>query len=93
VSPIPSITPTILRAGTKINVIPAVAEADVDCRILPGTTLDSLEREVRGVVGDRVEIVFGLVYKPLESEPALPLFETIRHVLASTSPAPCWCPA
>jgi len=79
-------TPTILRAGTKINVIPAVAEADIDCRILPGTTLDSLEREVRGVVGDRVEIAFGPVYKPLEADPASPLFETMRHVLAEHEP-------
>jgi len=79
-------TPTILRAGTKINVIPAVAEADVDCRILPGTTLEALEREVRAVVGDRVEIAFGPVYTPLESDPASPLFETMRHVLAEHEP-------
>jgi acetylornithine deacetylase/succinyl-diaminopimelate desuccinylase-like protein len=75
-------TPTILRAGTKINVIPAVAEADVDCRILPGTTLAALEQEVRGVVGERVEIAFGPVYQPLESDPASPLFEMMRRVLA-----------
>ena len=79
-------TPTMLRAGTKINVIPAVAEADVDCRILPGTTLDSLEREVRGAIGDRVEIAFGPVYEPLESDPASPLFETMRQVLAEHEP-------
>jgi acetylornithine deacetylase/succinyl-diaminopimelate desuccinylase-like protein len=79
-------TPTILRAGTKINVIPAVAEADVDCRILPGTTLDSLEGELRAVVGSQVEIAFGPVYKPLESDPASPLFETMRDVLAEHEP-------
>ena len=79
-------TPTILRAGTKINVIPAVAEADVDCRILPGTTLDALEGELRAVVGSQVEIEFGPVYQPLESDPASPLFETMRHVLAEHAP-------
>ena len=79
-------TPTILRAGTKINVIPAVAEADVDCRILPGTTLDALEGELRAVVGSQVEIEFGPVYQPLESDPASPLFETMRHVLDEHAP-------
>ncbi len=79
-------TPTILRAGTKINVIPALAECDVDCRILPGTTPASLEREVRAVVGDEVELGFGPVYAPLESDPNSPLFETIRDVLAEHEP-------
>ncbi len=79
-------TPTILRAGTKINVIPAQAECDVDCRILPGTTLESLTEEVRAVVGNEVELEFGPVSPPLESDPASPLFETIRMVLAEHEP-------
>lgn len=79
-------TPTLLRAGTKINVIPAQADCDVDCRILPGTTPESLAEEVRAVVGDAVELEFGKVYPALESDPASPLFETIRAVLAEHEP-------
>jgi acetylornithine deacetylase/succinyl-diaminopimelate desuccinylase-like protein len=73
--------PTILHGGTKINVIPATAECDVDCRILPGTTFESLEKELRGVVGNEVEIDFGPMYNALESDPASPLFETISQVI------------
>jgi len=79
-------TPTILKAGTKINVIPAEAECQVDCRILPGTTLESLENELRAVVGDQVEIDFGPVYPALESDPDSPLFETIREVVTEIEP-------
>ena len=75
-------TPTILRAGSKINVIPAEAECDVDCRVLPGTTPESLEREVRAVVGHQVEISFAPMLPALESDPDSPLFETIRQVIA-----------
>ncbi|MBI4787607.1 MAG: M20/M25/M40 family metallo-hydrolase, partial [Chloroflexi bacterium] len=75
-------TPTILRAGTKINVIPAQAECDVDCRILPGTTRDSLEREVRAVVGNEIEIDFAPLLPWLESDPDSPLFDTISQVIA-----------
>jgi acetylornithine deacetylase/succinyl-diaminopimelate desuccinylase-like protein len=75
-------TPTILRAGAKINVIPAEAECQVDCRILPGTSLESLEQELRAVVGDDVEIEFMLPTPPLEADPNSPLFETIRQVVA-----------
>jgi acetylornithine deacetylase/succinyl-diaminopimelate desuccinylase-like protein len=74
-------TPTILRAGSKDNVIPAVAECKVDCRILPGTTLDSLEPQIRAVVGNQVEIEFDTVFPALESDPGSPLFETIRRIL------------
>lgn len=75
-------TPTMLRAGTKINVIPAEATCAVDCRILPGATLASLAQEVRAVVGDEVEIEFGPIYPALESAPDSPLFETISQVIA-----------
>jgi acetylornithine deacetylase/succinyl-diaminopimelate desuccinylase-like protein len=50
--------PTILRAGTKVNVIPSAAECDVDCRAVPGQTRDDVLREVRAVVGDEIEIEF-----------------------------------
>ena len=73
--------PTILKAGSKINVIPGEAECQVDCRILPGTTLESLEQELRAVIGNNVEIEFAPLYPALESDPDSPLFETIRQVI------------
>ena len=79
-------TPTILRAGAKINVIPAEAECEVDCRILPGTTLESLEQELRAVVGSEVEIEFGLTSSPLEADPDSPLFRTICQVIGEQEP-------
>ena len=40
-----STTPTVLRAGSKVNVVPSYAVAEVDVRVLPG-----IEDEVLGVV-------------------------------------------
>jgi acetylornithine deacetylase/succinyl-diaminopimelate desuccinylase-like protein len=45
--------PTMLKAGYKANVIPATAEAVVDCRILPGRQA-AFEREVDEVIGPDV---------------------------------------
>ncbi len=45
--------PTMLKAGYKANVIPAVAEAVVDCRVLPGR-LSAFEREVDELIGPDV---------------------------------------
>ncbi|MQA12573.1 MAG: M20/M25/M40 family metallo-hydrolase [Pseudonocardiaceae bacterium] len=46
--------PTMLDAGYKANVIPSVAEATVDCRVLPGR-LPAFERELDEILGPDVE--------------------------------------
>jgi acetylornithine deacetylase/succinyl-diaminopimelate desuccinylase-like protein len=45
--------PTMLNAGYKANVIPSVAEAVVDCRVLPGRQ-EAFEREVDELLGPDV---------------------------------------
>jgi len=51
-----TIAVTWIRSGVgdppKINVIPSVAEAGLDCRVLPGTTRDQWMAEVRRRLGD-----------------------------------------
>jgi acetylornithine deacetylase/succinyl-diaminopimelate desuccinylase-like protein len=46
--------PTMLSAGYKANVIPSVAEATVDCRILPGRE-EAFDRELAEILGPDVE--------------------------------------
>ena len=45
--------PTMLKAGYKANVVPAVAEAVIDCRILPGRKA-AFEAEVDDLLGPDV---------------------------------------
>ena len=45
--------PTMLKAGYKANVIPATAEAVIDCRVLPGRQA-AFEREVDELIGPDV---------------------------------------
>ncbi|HEY7289428.1 MAG TPA: M20/M25/M40 family metallo-hydrolase [Vicinamibacterales bacterium] len=59
-----TISLTWLRSGVgdppKINVIPSIAEAGLDCRVLPGTTRDEWIAEVKRRLGDpslKVELV------------------------------------
>lgn len=52
--------PTIISGGVKDNVIPAVCEATVNFRILPGETVDSVKEKVEECLKDeniKVEIV------------------------------------
>jgi acetylornithine deacetylase/succinyl-diaminopimelate desuccinylase-like protein len=46
--------PTMLTAGYKSNVIPSVAEAAVDCRILPGR-LEAFNKELDDILGPDIE--------------------------------------
>jgi len=79
-------TPTMLEAGSRVNVIPSVAEARVDGRILPGQTRESFRAELDAVLGDEVEIEFLDFAAPLESELDSTLFDTIRQVMAEQLP-------
>ncbi|OZM73092.1 hypothetical protein CFN78_11375 [Amycolatopsis antarctica] len=46
--------PTMLTAGYKSNVIPSVAEAAVDCRVLPGR-VEAFDREIADILGPDIE--------------------------------------
>src|SRR5699024_4836387 len=46
--------PTVLESGYKANVIPSVAEASVDCRVLPGR-VEAFNRELDEILGPDIE--------------------------------------
>jgi acetylornithine deacetylase/succinyl-diaminopimelate desuccinylase-like protein len=46
-----TVSPTIISASQKRNVIPALCELIVDCRLLPGQTHAEAEELLRGVLG------------------------------------------
>jgi acetylornithine deacetylase/succinyl-diaminopimelate desuccinylase-like protein len=47
-----SISPDVIHAGVKYNVIPGEAMLEIDCRTLPGTTPDDMREEVLARLGD-----------------------------------------
>ena len=47
-----TLSPTMLTAGMKINVIPNAAEAQVDVRRLPNETPEEIVTRIRRIVGD-----------------------------------------
>ena len=57
-----TVTPTVLHAGKKVNVIPGAGEAEVDIRTLPGTDQAGLLAQLQALVGDdaTVESVMSL---------------------------------
>lgn len=51
-----TVSPTVLKAGSKTNVIPSEAEVHLDCRLLPGQSFASVKQEILAITGDKVEL-------------------------------------
>lgn len=79
-------TPTVLNAGSKTNVIPSVAEAQVDGRLIPGQTPDDLIREIRPYIGDKIRIDIIGTSEPSEAGYQTPLYTILGDVLAEEDP-------
>ena len=79
--------PTMTAASEKINVIPARAQLQVDCRVPPGLGEDHVRRRLAQRVGENgYELSFGESVvgnaSPLES----PLMEHIREFVSNQEP-------
>jgi len=87
-----TIAVTWMRSGVgdppKINVIPSVAEAGLDCRVLPGITREAWIAEVRRRLGDpslKIELI-NESDDPLVSEPNTPLYRNLETALSRLHP-------
>lgn len=49
-----TVSPNVIRAGHKYNVIPGVAEIEIDCRTLPGTDEPAMRSELRRRIGEEL---------------------------------------
>ncbi len=77
-------SPTVVRAGNKTNVIPGIAEVEIDGRTLPGQSEADFLRELRAILGPEVELEVIKSAPATVTEPvASPLYDVIaRQVIA-----------
>jgi len=83
---------TWIRSGVgdppKINVIPSVAEAGLDCRVLPGVTRDQWLAEVRGRLGDP-ELTIEVINEsddPIVSPQNTPVYAALEAAITRRHP-------
>lgn len=84
---------TSLRSGLgdppKANVIPSIAEATLDCRLLPGQNADEFISEIKARVNDAHVAVEEISPKPDHPHPSrsdTPLFEAVRRAILKQYP-------
>jgi acetylornithine deacetylase/succinyl-diaminopimelate desuccinylase-like protein len=84
----PTFAPTMISASQKRNVIPALCEVSVDCRLLPGQTPEEIEPVVRAVLGDDVEYDLTFLKAEGGTRSALdtPLWSAVESFVEETEP-------
>ena len=80
--------PTRVSASEKINVIPAHAELQVDCRVPPGMDGEAAMRRVRDLVGDGDGLEVSFMEQVVGNRSAIdtPLMDAIRGWLGEHDP-------
>jgi acetylornithine deacetylase/succinyl-diaminopimelate desuccinylase-like protein len=84
----PTFSPTIVSASQQRNVIPALCEVTVDCRLLPGQHPDHVDPLVRAVLGGDVdyEIEWLEAQGGTRSPLATPLWDAVESFVAESEP-------
>jgi acetylornithine deacetylase/succinyl-diaminopimelate desuccinylase-like protein len=82
-----TLTPTMISASEKINVIPARAELQVDCRVPPELDEEHALRRIKEVVGeDGFGVEFAETVMGNRSPVDTPLMDHIRRFVADEEP-------
>jgi acetylornithine deacetylase/succinyl-diaminopimelate desuccinylase-like protein len=82
-----TISITSLQGSNKTNIIPSEASAELDCRLLPGWTIDRWVAQIREIVNDpsiRIEVI--LNFPPAVSSTDTPLFASIEKAVHDLDP-------
>jgi len=85
-----TISPNVVRAGEKINVIPGEATIALDIRILPGVSADDVDGYLREALGDllgEVTIEGDQLGASSLSPTDTPLFDVLRGAVRRAYPA------
>src|SRR6476469_6693739 len=84
----PTFAPTMISASRKRNVIPALCEIVVDCRLLPGQTPAEIEPVVRRILG--TDVPYDLEFLQAEggtrSPLGTPLWSAVESFVAELEP-------
>ncbi|MCX6037794.1 MAG: M20/M25/M40 family metallo-hydrolase [Chloroflexi bacterium] len=80
-----TISPTILKASDKVNVIPSEVSIGLDGRLLPGFTPKDMKNEMHALLGTDFDLGV-LEYEPGPATPNMGLFDTLGAVIKEFDP-------
>ena len=85
-----TVSPNIIHAGVKYNVIPGEATVELDCRLLPGTTEADMHETILARLGDLapdVDVELVIHAPPVASPVDTDLYRILAATVADHDPA------
>lgn len=81
-----TVTPNVIHAGKKMNVIPGSGEAEIDVRTLPGTDQQVLLHEMQATIGDLATVEAVITLPAVEAPADAPIVDLMRDALHAADP-------
>lgn len=81
-----TVSPTILQASEKINVIPSDVSIGMDGRLLPGFSPHVIEQELRALLGSDFKLEIS-EFDPGPGKPDMALFGSLKKTLETLDPS------
>ncbi len=81
-----TITPTVIRVGSKVNVIPGSGTAELDVRTLPGTDQAAFAERLRELAGPDVTVEAVMSLPAIEADPGAPIVGLMQDALRRADP-------
>ena len=80
-----TVNPTVIRGGSKINVIPSEISLKLDCRLLPGFTPENLFKELRQLT--KTDMAIDIIsYDSSPTQPDMGMFDLLADLLREADP-------
>ncbi len=80
-----SSTPTMLKAGYKVNVVPSLAQAEIDVRCPPGAEL-AMSATLDELIGPDVEYEYGVQQNALEAGVDTTWYRAMKRAIEAADP-------
>ena len=81
-----TVTPTVLRAGERVDAVPDTVELELDARVLPNQTPDTLLNELQAICGDELTIDVTRVDEPPTDRVDTGLLAALARTLGEVDP-------
>jgi acetylornithine deacetylase/succinyl-diaminopimelate desuccinylase-like protein len=82
-----TISLTLLRGGSKVNVIPSESTATLDCRLIPGSSKENFLKEIKKRLGDEIEVQGKMEGKSIPPSPLdTEFFQAIQKFASRNDP-------
>ncbi len=81
-----TVTPNVIRAGNKVNVVPGSGVAEIDVRTLPGTDQQAMLAHLQDVAGPEVTVEALHVMPAVECAVETPLVELMLEAIRAADP-------